>query len=176
MEALVTRRKNDVPRSMLRWYIPKIRTGQPQAKREVYSDMDSIPRANVSPGDRVKVYRNLNSGNWSVLKYQKGRGWIKAAGLNDILLQDVEFKVSEKGRQRAIRDGKRNVHAFAIGTVHRFGELRKATIIGASKISYNPFKAPTFVDQFGDSVHGAASVSFSTKHGVNGWGLVINAV
>ncbi len=32
-------------------------------------------------------------------------------------LEDVEFKVSEAGRQRLLREKRKNVHAFAIGTV-----------------------------------------------------------
>lgn len=141
--------------------------------------MQAIPRSMetdmaLHTGDRVKVYRNLNSGNWSVLKYQKGRGWIKAAGLDDILLYDVEFKVSEKGRQRAIRDGKRNVHAFAIGKVHRFGQLRKATIVNSVPICYNPFRAPKFMSG-DDPVYGAMEVVFSTTHGVRAWGLILEA-
>jgi hypothetical protein len=126
-------------------------------------------------GDNVRLYYNLHRKDYTVQKYVKGVGWRKVAGLDCIVLQNVKFKVSEAGRQRVIREGKKNVHAYATGQVLRFDEPHHVTMSLGVPISYNPFKAPTFVDEHNDPVKGAFSVAF-TKKGVKGWGVMVGAV
>ena len=64
----------------------------------------------------------------------------------EISLTDVQFKVSEAGRQRVLREKRKNVHAVVRGTLvpsHLFAEpaedMRAAT--------YNPYKYDSFVDR-----------------------------
>ncbi len=131
----------------------------------------------LSKGTKVKVHYHLRAKNFTVQEYIKGVGWRKAMAVDDIILHDVEFKVSEASRQRCIREGRRNVHAYAIGTVFRYGKLQSAHMIGATPIRYNPYVAGSFMAvDFGEPVCGAVSVSFSTTHGVNAWGLIGDAV
>lgn len=72
-----------------------------------------------------------------------------------IVLRGCVMRVSEAGRQRGIREGQRNVHALIRG------EATERKPRGRRKrITYNPFRAPTFVDMKGQPVHSAAFVSF----------------
>lgn len=64
---------------------------------------------------KVRVYYNLHRHLWSVQGYVKGRGWRIIGHASELLLDNVVFKVSEKGRQRVIREKRKNVHAYAIG-------------------------------------------------------------
>lgn len=61
-----------------------------------------------------KVYRNLTNGKLSVKDTKTGLviGWC-----DDIYLSDVNFIVSEKGRQRVIDTGHKNVHAYVQGNI-----------------------------------------------------------
>lgn len=64
----------------------------------------------------VWVYRNLRSGKkcgrWSIM--QDG---LVVGHAGDVSLVNARFLVREAGRQRAIRENRRNVHAFVIGTL-----------------------------------------------------------
>lgn len=89
---------------------------------------------------RVMVYRNLNQKCWSVL----GKGHKLLLHAEALVLQDCQFVVQEGGRQRVLREGRKNVHAFAKGTIapmvwHQ--EFRP----NLKRVIYNPYKAPMFV-------------------------------
>jgi hypothetical protein len=72
-----------------------------------------IRHATVSlRGKRVRVYRNLHNGMFSV-EYQ---GKVVAHML-EVSLIDVEFRVQEAGRRRVLRERAKNVHAFVVGTI-----------------------------------------------------------
>lgn len=63
-------------------------------------------------------------------------------------LTGVEFKVSEPGRLRCVRENVRNVHAWVVGDlVSATTEpwvARDTDVM--SRAIYDPFKGPTFVD------------------------------
>lgn len=99
-------------------------------------------------GKRVRVYRNLHKNCMSVQTYTPGKGWRVAAHLVGLNLKDVEFKVSETGRQRVLREKKKNVHAFVEGIV----TWEYANRIGQQDISYNPYRAANFVTKSGAPV------------------------
>lgn len=85
---------------------------------------------------RVKVYFNLHRKCFSVM--HKGR---VASHLNNVLLSNVEFKVSEAGRQRVLKDKRKNVHAFVVGDIV-VGHIRKGI-----EIKYDPYRFKTFVTE-----------------------------
>ena len=66
-------------------------------------------------GKMVRVYRNLLNGLISVQHNVKGRGWILSGHCDNCVLTEVSLEVSEAGRQRVLKDQKRNVHAYATG-------------------------------------------------------------
>lgn len=99
----------------------------------------------VSFGEDVRVYRNLGKvspENYSIQKKVGGR-WLVVGHSNELILKDVKFKVSEVGRQRVIKEGRKNVHAFVYGKLVNsigFGKSQNSMI----KISYNPYKSSKF--------------------------------
>ena len=92
-------------------------------------------------GKRVYVYRNLNKGCWSIKSLKTGR---VVAHAQNLTLKDVIFKVNEAGRQRVIRDKRKNVHAGIVGTIMA-PNCTRYQLEHKIPVTYNPYKAPTFV-------------------------------
>jgi hypothetical protein len=74
------------------------------------------------------------------------------------LLQNVTFKVSEKGRQRVIREKAKNVHAFVEGSLIKTWKLNSLpvgadgnTLVpqqhASARVNYDPYKGPKMVRQ-----------------------------
>lgn len=61
----------------------------------------------------------------------------------EVYLEDVTFKVSEAGRQRVLREKKKNVHGGVQGTLIESPTDRKLE----NKATYNPYKYSSFVDR-----------------------------
>lgn len=66
----------------------------------------------VAP-DRVKVYFNLQKNCLSVVDASTGRLYCHS---HRVELKDARFHVNENGRQRVVREKRKNVHAYVIGT------------------------------------------------------------
>lgn len=96
----------------------------------------AIKHYTAVPGRKVEVYRNLHTGTLSV---RDAKTKLVIGHADRVELMSVELKVSEAGRQRAVREGRRNVHAFAIG----YETDAQLTVTG-ERITYNPFRAPHF--------------------------------
>ena len=78
----------------------------------------------------VRVYRCLNR-KGTIFSVQQGG---KVIGhTSDISLENVEFKINQSGKTKAINTKQRNVHAFVCGMI---SEIKG---IPSRKISYNPF-------------------------------------
>ncbi len=90
-------------------------------------------------GRRVRVYWNLHRHCYSI---QDAATRLVISHVDHIDLVDVVFKVSEAGRQRVLREGRKNVHAFVVGTV-----VPEALDAHGWwwNISYNPYKGPDFM-------------------------------
>lgn len=88
---------------------------------------------------QVKVYWNLNKHCWSV--QHKGK---VVYHLPEVVLKDASFKVSEAGRQRVIKEGRKNVHAFVVGELILDNAPRSSYKTLGSPITYNPYKHPWF--------------------------------
>ena len=84
---------------------------------------------------KVRVYFNLHRKQLSVQE-KTPKGWRVWLHASKVTLENVTFKVSEAGRQRVLRERKKNVHAFVEGDL---------VLLGGSKIqprvlvSYNPY-------------------------------------
>jgi hypothetical protein len=89
--------------------------------------------------DRVDVYRNLRSGNFSIRK-----NGIVQCRADEILMSDVVFKVSQKSRERVLREKQKNVHAIVRGIYKGHGVKRDDSMM--KQAYYNPYKVETFVD------------------------------
>lgn len=100
-----------------------------------------------------RVYRNLHHGDaFSIME-----NGIVIERLENLEAWGITFKVSEAGRQRVIRKGQKNVHAFAC--VERYRKIKRSTE-GRSAITYNPYQAGHFVVD-GEPIHTASKVIFT---------------
>ena len=92
---------------------------------------------------RVYVYWNLHKKCWSIR--QSGK---IVEHSHDVCLKDCRFLVGEAGRQRVLREKRKNVHAGISGYV--VSRLRMAEAMRwddglMNYVSYNPYKFKTFV-------------------------------
>jgi len=93
-----------------------------------------------------KVYFNLNRRDWSVLDTKTGLVTLHA---QECLMRDVTFKVSERSRERVLKQRRRNVHAFAVGHVIGMRNFYpfNPSAAGWIEVHYNPYSAPFFVNK-----------------------------
>lgn len=116
---------------------------------------------------RVKVYRNLKHGKHAPILYSVMHKGKVIDRVHRILLADAEFKVSEAGRQRVLREKRKNVHAFVTGII-------VDSACGIDKdgkdlpvhMSYNPYKGAHFTNELGHKIGGASTVLLN-EHGIS---------
>ena len=91
---------------------------------------------------RVFVYKNIRTHQFSA-KALVGpdRGRVIARG-DTMELVDVSFRVSEAGRQRVLREKRKNVHAGVVGTLVRSDA--DAPVLD-TPVTYDPYKWASFV-------------------------------
>lgn len=103
---------------------------------------------------RVFIYWNLHKKCWSIKALSgenKGRVTGHALAFE---VENAVFKVSEAGRQRVLREQRKNVHAGIVGdlidwqaldiTDTVFGDSLELPVACACDVSYNPYKGPSF--------------------------------
>ena len=90
---------------------------------------------------RVFVYFNLHKLLWSVRALEgPDRGRV-IQHAHELHLVDCQFRVSEAGRQRVLREHRKNVHAGVVGRLAAAPPSPAAT----QRVTYNPYKFATFV-------------------------------
>ena len=110
---------------------------------------------------KVRMYWNLHKHLWSVQDCKTGRVTDHVTALT---LADAKFVVRPAGREKVRREGKKNVHAFAVGTISLKNGL--ATMLNARPVTYNPYKNDTFVfADTGEAVTDAHVISMHTVEG-----------
>jgi hypothetical protein len=89
------------------------------------------------------IYWNLHKKCFSV-KY-KGK---VIRHLNNFSASGVQFKVSELGRQRVIKEQRKNVHAYIVADeIENVSKSdRFHTLLDGFEVTYNPYKHTQFVD------------------------------
>lgn len=91
-------------------------------------------------GKKVYVYYNLHKHIWSIKDVKSG---LVIGYADSIVLKDVEYKVSESGRQRVLRERQKNIHAGCKGIVVDI----KVNKDDGIPITYNPYKYSSFVEK-----------------------------
>ncbi|WP_392530145.1 hypothetical protein [Nostoc sp. C117] len=102
----------------------------------------SIIRPTVYYGQRVAVYFNLHYHVFSLKSGGKSGSLLTHAGVCQ--LTDAVFEVERKGRERAIAQGRKNVHAYAVGILQSLGwdqlsdnAVRSLIGLGYQRVTYN---------------------------------------
>ena len=93
------------------------------------------------PNAKVFVYFNLHKHVWSVKALSGAHKGKVVAHTETLVLQDVEPRVSEAGRQRVIQEKRKNVHAGLVGRLVSFAD---GQLPASRAISYNPYKMASF--------------------------------
>ena len=105
---------------------PRVKTS-----REVLSHID--------PSKKVRVYRNLHKNCFSVRQ-----GSIVKCHVDNVVLKDCKFIVSEAGQRRVREEGRKNVHAYIEGFVIDARDSDR-TPPGWENVYYNPYQCDGFV-------------------------------
>ncbi|RXF11106.1 hypothetical protein EG878_14720 [Enterococcus faecalis] len=92
----------------------------------------------------VRVYRNLNK---KCISVQSTKSNLVIAHSQAVSLTDCTFVVRQKGRERVLREKRKNVHAFIKGSIdpdYVEPPLMDRPFIRMA--TYNPYEAPHFYD------------------------------
>jgi hypothetical protein len=90
---------------------------------------------------KVRIYYNFHKKLFSVQEKVNG-SWKVVEHTKDIYLHNATFKVSESGRQRVLKEKRKNVHAFIVG--ERWPFIPKSFVY-RDEVSYNPYTGPNFM-------------------------------
>jgi len=97
------------------------------------------------PKGRVQVYYNLHKKCLSI-RY-KGKVIEHA---REVTLTDARFHVQPAGRERVLREKRKNVHAYVSGKLKgSFWHTQAPAYVWTAekRVTYNPYKNKTFVDK-----------------------------
>jgi len=125
--------------------------------------MSNIPKKTLEQiladhdGHPVFVYFNLHKKCWSVKSRKTGKVLCHA---DTVHLTGVTGKISEAGRQRVIREKRKNVHAGLTGTIGK-----TQTTETCRTITYNPYKYDSFV--YRDNQEKYKGSGYAELHGRN---------
>lgn len=90
-------------------------------------------------GDLVKVHRNLNNGLWSITA-KTGEFKNKVVHhCSHVSISDVKFVISEAGRKRVLKEGRKNVHAWCVGIITSFDKTACNTD-NSKQVTYDPYQ------------------------------------
>lgn len=89
---------------------------------------------------RVFVYFNLHKKRWSVRALEGDQKGLVIAHCDEVWLRNATTRVSEKGRQRVLRERRKNVHA---GIVGEWCEAQEG--FSGRQITYDPYRFASFV-------------------------------
>ena len=101
---------------------------------DIYSIMESM----IDLSKRVYVYFNLHKKVWSVRQSGKVVQHTKS-----IILKDCRFLVGKAGREKVLREKKKNVHAGVSGYV--VDSIPDEVYGSCGHLTYNPYKHKGFV-------------------------------
>jgi hypothetical protein len=100
---------------------------------------------------KVMVYRNLTKKCWSVKDLRTNRVIMHC---DNVYLTHCLFKVSQKGRERVLRERKKYVHAGVRG--YLYDPINASEFV---QVRYNPYHNESFVDVDGKPVYTADCVA-----------------
>lgn len=114
---------------------------------------------------RHEVYYNLHK---HCLSHRACKRGATVAHADSLLLTNVRFVVQPAGRERVLREGKKNVHAYVRGYIQKRNLEGEAPIEDPThyrRVTYNPFKYDSFVyADTGEPVYQADTVYMFGKN------------
>ena len=90
--------------------------------------------------EKVRVYWNLHKDIWSIVSCKSG---LVIDYKKYLTLLDGSFTIWKSGQKRVREEGKKNVHAFAVGYIAQEQDIDSSAY--HHKVSYNPYKNDFFM-------------------------------
>ncbi len=113
-------------------------------------------------GQRARVHWHLRAKRWSVSTKQDGTWKVVRDRHGDqilykkVVMKDVKFTVQEGGRQRVLREQRKNVHAWMEGELVSASIFEgNAVVPCGERVKYNPYKYTSFVTDDEEPIVGA---------------------
>ena len=94
-------------------------------------------------GSKIRIYRNLNNGTMSI-QVKDNKSWKVVGHVTNAIVRDVRFHIQEGGRQRVIREQRKNVHAWGEGIL--IGQFSDS-VVAPIALGYDPYTNATFVQR-----------------------------
>jgi len=92
--------------------------------------------------NKVFVYFNLHKNVFSLQSRNKEDYGLVLGHADHVILKNAKFVVRPKGRERVLKEKKKNVHAGVVGEVVSYVGAESGPEVA---ITYNPYKYSTFV-------------------------------
>ena len=122
-------------------------------------------------GQRVFVYRNLAQSCWSI-RSAAGSDYGRVLCHSDsVALYDGRFLVNESGRQRVLRERKKNVHAGVVGELAPDHDWVHLADFLSTAVRYNPYRCGCFTTDNSLPVLRASHVHLGTDGVVRAGGV-----
>ena len=96
---------------------------------------------------KVKVYFNLHKKLFSVVALEGPNKGRVIDHVDSLELERCSFRVQSAGRERVIRENRKNVHAYISGIICSSGHTVKMD----GEATYNPYRYSTFVNKQNES-------------------------
>lgn len=94
---------------------------------------------------KVFVYWNLHKKCWSIRAEEGSRKGKVISHRPYVYLDTVQFKVSEAGRQRVLKEKRKNVHAGVVGYYNATPTPLYRSGLKQLEVTYNPYRYKNFV-------------------------------
>lgn len=113
----------------------------------------NIQYGNLDPyfNQTVRIYWNLHQRMYSIQAKVDGK-WKVVRHTVHAILDNATTYVSQAGRERVLRDYRKNVHAYVIGTLRAPDTSVRLDGMNyvSCRLTYNPYKHDNFVLDFAD--------------------------
>jgi len=93
---------------------------------------------------KVAVYWNFHKKTFSIQSREKDSYGKVIRHANSVVINSPKFVVRQAGRERVLKEGVKNVHAFVVGSLE-WASNELYQLKGGRKIIYNPYKYNSFV-------------------------------
>ena len=94
--------------------------------------------------NKVFVYFNLHKNVFSLQSRNKDNYGLVQGHASHVILKNVKFVVREGGRQRVLKEKKKNVHAGVVGEVVQGLPEGNVSVL-EFPVTYNPYQGGSFV-------------------------------
>ena len=94
--------------------------------------------------EKVRVYWNLHKLIWSIVSCKSG---LVIDYKKYLTLRDGYYTIWESGQKRVREEGKKNVHAFAVGYIYDKGgiSIKAKPNVDWDRVKYNPYTDDYFM-------------------------------